>query len=73
MAKYNLEDEPKRLPDNETSPYKSKQRRVLHGMGPYNKKRSEKHGGFDGWMIDKDIANIWYKERTGKTPPQMIR
>jgi hypothetical protein len=71
--KYNLEDEPKRLQDNETSSYKAKQKKVMHGMGPYNTKRSKKLGGFDGWITDRDVANIWYKERTGKMPVQMIR
>ena len=73
MAKYNTEDEPKRLPDNESNSYKKKQRKVLHGMGAYNKKRSAEHGGFDGWMNDRDVANIWYRQRTGKTAVPLKR
>ncbi len=73
MAKHNEEGQPKRIKDNESSAYKTKQKKILHGMGAYNKKRCEKMGGFDGWMNDRDVANIWYAERTGKMPPQMIR
>ncbi len=64
--KTNLEDEPKRLPDDESSAHVERMRHVVPGLGSYSSHRKKTEPA-EQWLNDRGIADKWYQKRLANT------
>lgn len=71
--KTNTEGEPKRLKDDESSAYKTLQKRVLNGMGSYatHKRKAARQTvaeALEQWDCDRAMVTVWYRRKYGHMP-----
>lgn len=82
--KRNTEDEPARLPDNQSVNYQIRARKIMHGMmgysshrNPENKKKFNKDsfvaGTFDDWQEVLPMMRKWYRQRFALDAPVLKR
>ena len=82
MAKYNTEDEPKRLNDDTSTPHRNHMVKVMAGMQAYVPHKDPNNKNFDpntyapnsmdDYEANRQVCNAWIKKRGGPVP-QMIR